>query len=225
VLISTSIVPVKELGNFVLAGISALVFALSAVSIILNVLKVQGKGYFRSNSIFQLIVGLFLLLGLFPPFGIIMIIFNVAVLVTLRERKAPDERMKHPPMPITRKYRALVGAGMLVIFMSTLTSWLNTMSFPLIGVYLHAVDLSLASNLVSNNMAMIFGFLALIVAPFSLISGLLGMFKRVFAWASGILAIIVGTGWIVSMMTIVEPGAYVFIFGGLLVLSAPIVAK
>ena len=69
VLISTSIVPVKEFGNFVLAGISALVFALSAVSIILNVLKVQGKGYFRSNSIFQLIVGLFLLLGLFPLSG------------------------------------------------------------------------------------------------------------------------------------------------------------
>jgi len=154
-----------------------------------------------------------------------MIIFNVAVLVPLRERKAPDERMKHPPMPITRKYRALVGAGMLVIFMSTLTSWLNTLSFPFIGVYLHAVDLSLVSNLVSNNMAMIFGFLILIVTPFLLISGLLGMFKRVFAWASGILAIIVWTGWIVSMMTIVGPGAYVFICGGMLVLSAPIVAK
>jgi hypothetical protein len=49
VLISTSTGPGKELGNFVLAGISALVFTLSAVSIILNVLKVQRKNIFAAT--------------------------------------------------------------------------------------------------------------------------------------------------------------------------------
>lgn len=225
ILISTDIGPGKELANFVLAGISATIFVLTVVNIILNALKVKRKGYFRGNSIFQLIVGLFLSLGLFLPLGIILVGFNLAVLATLREKKTLEERMKHPPKPITRKYRVLVGAGVLVMFVSISVSWLATISFPLIGVYLHTVDLSSAANLVSNTTATMFGLLALVVSPISLVIGLLGLFRRVFAFVCGILAVIVGIGWIVSMMTMAGPGAYVFTLGGALVLVAPIVAK
>ena len=171
ILISTDIGPGKELANFVLAGISATIFVLTVVNIILNALKVKRKGYFRGNSIFQLLVGLFLSLGLFPPLGIILVGFNLAVLATLREKKTLEERMKHPPKPITRKYRALVGAGVLVMFVGISVSWLATISFPLIGVYLHTVDLSSVANLVSNTTATIFGLLALVVSPISLVIG------------------------------------------------------
>lgn len=225
VLISTSIGPGKELGNLVLAGISAVIFALTVLNIILNAFKVKGKGYFRVNSILQLIVGLFFSLGLYPPLGIILVGFNLAVLISLREKKTLEERMKHPPKPITRKYRALVGAGVLTMFAAISVSWLNTTSFPLIGVYLRTVDLSSAANLVSNSVAMIFGFSALVLAPISLVTGLLGLFKRRFALLSGILAVVVGTGWIVSMMTMAGAGAYIFVFGGALVLAAFIAVK
>jgi hypothetical protein len=85
--------------------------------------------------------------------------------------------------------------------------------------------LSEASNLVSNPIGMIFGFLALVGVPISLILGLLGLIKRVFAKASGILAVVVGIGWIISMTTMIGPGAIVFAIGGALVLAALIAAK
>jgi len=224
VLISTDIGPGKEAANLLLAGISAAILVLTVLNIILNALKVKRKGYFLGNSIFQLLVGLFLL-GLFPPLGVILVVFNLAVLATLREKKTLEERMKHPPRPVTRKYRALVGAGVLVMFVGISISWLATTSFPLIGVYLRTVDLSSVANLVSSTMATIFGFLALVTSPISLIMGLIGLFKRRFALVSGILAVIVGTGWIISVITMVGSGAYVFVLGGALVLSAPIAAK
>ena len=225
VFISTSIGPGKELSNLFFAGICTVILILTIINVILNAIKVKGKGYFRANAIFQLILGLFLSLGLFPPLGIILVISNLAVLVTLHEKKTPEEQMKHPPIPITRKYRAVVGAGVLVMFVATLLSWFNNISFPLIGVYLRTVDLSEASNLVSNPVGMAFGFLALIGAPISLILGLLGLIRRIFAKASGILAVIMGIGWIVSVTTMIGPGAIVFTIGGAIVLAAPIVAK
>ncbi|HEX9862659.1 MAG TPA: hypothetical protein VGB11_05175 [Candidatus Bathyarchaeia archaeon] len=225
VFISTSIGPGKELSNLFFAGISATILALTVVNIILNAFKVQRSGYFRGNSVFQLILGLFLSLGLYPPLGIILVILNVAVLFTLYEKKTLEERMKHPAKPITSKYRVFVGAGVLVMFVAILFSWFNNISFPLIGVYLRTVDLSEASNLVSNPIGMIFGFLALVGVPISLILGLLGLIKRVFAKASGILAVVVGIGWIISMTTMIGPGAIVFAIGGALVLAALIAAK
>lgn len=225
VFISTSIGPGKELSNFFFAGICAVILILTVINVILNAFKVQRKGYFRGNSIFQLLLGIFLSIGLFPPLGMVLVIFSVAVLVTLYERKTPEERMKNPPKPITRKYRALTGAGVFVMFVATLFSWFNNISFPIIGVYLRTVDLSEAASLVSNPITMMFGFLALVIAPISLIIGLLGLLRRVFAWVSGILAVFAGTGWVVSMTTMAGLGAYIFILGGAIVLVAPIVAK
>lgn len=223
-LISTSIGPGKEAVNYIFAGICGLILALTIINIILNALRVQGKGYFRGNSIFQLFIGIFLL-GLFPPLGIVLIILSVAVLATLYEKKTPEELLKHPPKPITRKYRAIVGVGVLVTFVGILFSWLNSINFPLIGVYLGTADLAQAAGLVSSPLATIFGLLALVAAPCSLILGLLGLFKRTFAWAGGILAVVAGIGWIVSMTTLTGIGAFVFTIGGAIILTAPIITK
>jgi len=225
VLISTSIGPEKEFTNLFFAGICAVILTLTALNIISNVFKVQKKGYFRSNAIFQLLLGIFLSLGLFPPLGIVLVIFNVAVLVTLWGKKTPEERMKHPPKPITRKYRAFIGAGVLIIFSAILLSWFNNINFPLIKVYLGSANLTEAANQISGPIAMMFGFLALVGAPISLILGLLGLFKRIFAWASGVLAVVAGIGWIISMTTTVGMGAFVFTLGGVLMLAAPIATR
>jgi hypothetical protein len=225
VLVSTDIGPGKELSNLLLAGISATIFILTVVNIILNALKVKRKGYFLGNSIVQLLIGFFPLLGLFPPLGIILIVFNLAVLFTLREKKTVEKGMKFPPRPITRKFRSLVGAGLLVMFAGISVSWLATTNFPLIGFYLRTADLSSVAKLVSNTFAQIFGFLALVISPISLVAGLIGLFKRRFAFVSGILAITVGTGWIVSTATLAGIGPYVFICGGAIVLAASIGAK
>jgi len=225
VLISTDIGPGKEASNILLAGISVVILVLTCVNIILNAFKVNRKGYFLGNSIFQLIIGIFPLLGLFPPLGIILVLLNLIVLATLREKKPLEERKKHLPRPIKRKYRALVGAGVLIMFLGISVSWLTTTNFPLIGVYLRTVNLSVVANLVSNSIATIFGFLALVTSPISIITGLLGLFKRRFALFSGILTVIVGTGWIASLITIAGPGAYIFVFGGALVLAARIADK
>ena len=225
VLISTSIGPGKEFANLIFAGICAVILTLIALNIISNVLKVQRKGYFRYNAIFQLLLGIFLSLGLFPPLGIVLVIFNAAVLVTLWEKKTAEERRGHPPKPITRKYRAFIGVGALIMFSAILLSWFNTINFPLIGVYFGSTSLTEASNQISGPIAMMFGFLALVGAPISLIFGLLGLFKRMFAWTSGILAVVIGIGWVISMTTTVGLGAFVFTLGGVLMLATPIVTR
>lgn len=214
-----------EIASYILGGFLAFIFALSIINVILNARKVKRTGYFRSNTILQLIIGLFLTIGLYPPIGIILVVLNAVVLATLWERKSPEERARHPPKPITKKYRAFVAVGVLLMFVATLFSWLSIVNFPLISVYLGSANLTQVSNLVTNPVAMAFDFLGLVGSPISIILGLLGLLKRGFAWASGILAIIAGIGWIVSMTTMAGLGAYIFTVGGALVLAAPIVTK
>ncbi|MBS7632191.1 hypothetical protein KEJ15_01005 [Candidatus Bathyarchaeota archaeon] len=225
VFISTSTGPGKESANLIFAGICGVVLTFTIIDIILNALRVQGKGYFRGNAIFQLLLGIFLTIGLYPPLGIVLVAFNAAVLVALYEKKTPEELLKHPPKPITRRYRVFVGAGVLIMFVGILFSWFNNINFPLIGVYLRTVDLTEAASLVSNPMVVLFGFLALVGAPISLILGLLSMFKRLFAWASGVLAVVTGIGWIVTMTTMAGLGAFVFTFAGVIVLAGSIIDR
>jgi hypothetical protein len=111
------------------------------------------------------------------------------------------------------------------MFVGILLSWFSTINFPLIGVYLGMVDLMEAAGLVSNSLAMMFGLLAIVGTPISLTLGVLGLLKRTFAWASGILALVTGIGWIMSMTAMTGLGTIVFTFGGAIVLAAPIVTK
>jgi MFS family permease len=225
VLISTDIGPEKEMANYFLAGICGVILVLTVVNICLNAFKVNRKGYFYGNSIFQLVLS-FLLLGLFPPLGIILLMFNFAVIASLTEKKTLEEQMKHPPKPVTTKHRILVGAGVLVMLLSIFLSWLSNTNFPLIRVYFGAVNLSVVSSTVSASaVTVIFGLLALVGSPFSIIIGSLGLLRRRFAWISGILALVIGIGWIIALTTVAGPGSFVFLFGGVLVLSARFISK
>ena len=225
VLISTDIGPEKEMSNYLLAGICGVILALTVVNICLNAFKVKRKGYFYGNSIFQLLVG-FLLLGLLPPLGIILLLFNFAVIASLIEKKTLEEQMKHPPKPITKKHRIVVGAGVLVMLSGIFLSWLSNTNFPIIGVYFGTVNLSVVSNTVSASaVTVIFGLLALVGSPISIIIGALGLLRRRFAWISGILALVIGVGWIITLTTMTGIGPLVFLVGGVLVLSARFIAK
>jgi hypothetical protein len=220
VLISTDIGPGKEMANYLLAGICGVLLALTVVNISLNAFKAKRKGYFYGNAIFQLIVGFFFL-ALFAPLGVVLLLFNLAVVASLWEKKTPEELLKHPPKPVTARHRVLIGAGVLVMLSSFFFSWLSTVEFPLIGFYLGTVDLLSASNMVSSSTAItIFGLLTIVGAPISLIIGALGVVRRRFAWISGTFALIVGIGWILTVTTKVGPGPFIFVIGAIVVLSA-----
>lgn len=86
VLISTDIGPGREAANYLLAGVSAIILVLTIANVIaLNVLKVKGKGYFYVNSFLQLFLSIPMLM--LPPLGVGLIIINLAILITLREKK------------------------------------------------------------------------------------------------------------------------------------------
>jgi MFS family permease len=225
VLISTDIGPDKEMSNYFLAGICGVILALTVINIILNAFKVKRKGFFYGNSIFQLVLS-FLLLGLFPPLGIILLLFNLAVIASLYEKKSLEEQMRHPPKPITSKHRILVGVGVLVMLLSIFLSWLSNINFPLIGFYFGKVNLSVVSDTVSASaVTVIFGLLALVGSPITIIIGALGLLRRRFAWISGTLALVIGVGWIIALTTLTGIGPVVFVVGGLLILSARFIAK
>jgi hypothetical protein len=61
VLISTDIGPDKEMSNYFLAGICGVILALTVINIVLNAFKINRKGYFYGNSIFQLILSFLLI--------------------------------------------------------------------------------------------------------------------------------------------------------------------
>ena len=105
------------------------------------------KGFFRVNTIFQLLIAFFLL-ALFAPAGIILLCFNSVAMASFWEKKTPEELLKHHSKLITRKNRLIVGVGVLVMLASTCVSWLSNISFPLIYFYFGAVDLMAVSNAV-----------------------------------------------------------------------------
>ena len=220
VLISTDVGPGKEAANYLLAVICGVLLALTIVNISLNAFKVKGKGYFYGNAIFQLILGLFFL-GLFAPLGVILLLFNLAVVGSLWEKKTPQELLKNPPKPVTTSHRVLIGAGLLVMFSSFFFSWLSNMEFSLIGFYFGTIDLSLVSNQISSSTIItLFGFLTIVGSPISLIIGVFGLLRRRFAWFSGIFALIIGIGWILGLTAKAGLGPFIFVFGAIIVLSA-----
>jgi uncharacterized membrane protein YobD (UPF0266 family) len=225
VLISTDIGPGKEASNYLLAVICGVLLALTIVNISLNVFIVKRKGYFYGNAILQLIFGLFLL-GLFAPLGVILLLFNFAVIASLWEKKTPQEQLKNPSKPVTTKHRILIGVGVLVMFSSFFFSWLTSMDFSLIRFYIGSINLSTVSNQVSSStVTILFGFLTIVGSPISLIIGVLGLLRRRFAWISGIFALIIGIGWILALTTKAGVGPFVFVLGAIIVLSALFIPK
>lgn len=225
VLISTDIGPDKEMANYILAGICAVILVLTIINLVLNAFRVKRKGFFYGNAIFQLLIS-FLLLGLIMPLGAILLGFNIAVIVSLVEGKTPEELLKHPPKPITKKYRITVGIGVLVMFASIFISWLVSINAPLFGFYIGLVDLFAVSNIVGDSLVMmVIGLLTLIGTPILLITGVLGLLKRVCACISAILAFVIAIGWIVTLTAVVGTGPFILLLGAIIVLVAHLIDK
>ena len=210
---------VTEPAHLVLFSIAAVLFALTVVNLILNVFKVKRKGYFYTNSIFQLIIGL-LLLGLVQIAGILLVSFNIAILVSLREKRSLEEQLKHPPVPITRNYRIAGGAGLPIILLSMFLPSLTTSdaSASIISIYAGILSRSNLPGLSIAPVAVIFALLGLILPPVSLICGALGLIKRLFSLMSGIFAILAGVSLMIVLTASTGPGAFGFILGGVMVL-------
>ena len=77
---------VDEPAHYVLFGIAGALALLSVINIILLLAKVKRKGYFYFNAIFQLPVT-FILAGLLPPLGLPILVLNIAILATMRDKK------------------------------------------------------------------------------------------------------------------------------------------
>jgi len=77
---------VVEPAHYVLFGLAAILFSLTAINIILLLRKIERKGYFYFNTIVQLPIS-FILAGLLGLIGIVFLIINLGILLTLRGRE------------------------------------------------------------------------------------------------------------------------------------------
>jgi len=78
---------VEEPAHYVLFGIAALLLTLTLINMILLIRRTEGRGYFYFNAILQLIPS-FILAGLpaVSPVGLVLLLLNIAILITLRRR-------------------------------------------------------------------------------------------------------------------------------------------
>lgn len=79
---------INEPAIYVLFLIGIVIGILSIVNVMLLLMNVRNRAYFYFNSIMQLIIALILMLaGATAPLGIILIIVNTTILITLRRKK------------------------------------------------------------------------------------------------------------------------------------------
>ena len=234
VLVSTSIGPGKELANLVLASIAGVIIALTAINMILNVLRVKRKGYYYACSYVELATGIFFLIGLFPPYGVPLVALNVAVLITLHEKKQPVPGVGPPP-PLTRNYHILEGLAAFAILAGFLLPSISSSSFSLLSAYLSIFGLGSSAALPAISVgpaAVLFVILTLFLSPVALMTCVLGYFRRRFALLTGILAIVSSAGWIIAL-DILSPeahvsaglAAYTTLVGGAVALTAYLMVR
>jgi hypothetical protein len=232
ILVSTSIGPGKETASLLLAAVAGVLASLSAVDLVLNVARVKGKGYFYACSYVQLAVGI-VMLGLFLPYGVALIVLNLAVLVSLHEKKMPVPG-EGPPPPLTRSYRLSESLASVALLAGLLLPLISSSS-SLLGVYLGIMHLSPTTTLPTVSLgpaALLFAVLTLLLTPISLVTSLLGIFRRRFALLTGLLAVAGSAGWIVSL-DVLSPeahlsaglGAYAILAGGAVALAAYLMAR
>lgn len=79
---------VEEPAHYILFALAGLIMLLSLINILLILVKVKSRGYFYFNSIIQMVFAL-LFIGLGPtmPVGLILIVLNIIILITLRRKK------------------------------------------------------------------------------------------------------------------------------------------
>jgi len=206
---------VSEPVFLVIFGVATILLVLSLVDVLLTVLKAERRGFFRANSVFQLILGLFFL-GLEPVLGILLLALSILVLVSLGEKKSLEEQPRNPPVPITRNYRIDVAVGLLAMLASMLIPAVSTSdnSASVFGIY---VAIARHSGLPGVSLAyelVIFAILGILLPPVSLISGGLALLKRRFSAVAGTLSIVAGASLVIALTSSAGPGAYGFILAG-----------
>lgn len=147
-------------------------------------------------------------------------ILNALVLVGLREKKTAEELAKHPPVPITRRYRIVVGVGTLAMLGSLFLPWVSDSdaSLSLVGVYWALLTRSGLSGFAISQAAVVFALLGVVGAPICIICGALGLVRRRFALVGGVLAVVAGAGLAAALASQSKSGAYGFAAGGVLLL-------
>ena len=81
-----------EPAHYVLFGIAVILFTLTLINIILILRRSEGKGYFYFNAILQLVLSVVLAgLPALGPTGLIYLLLNLGVLITLRGERISQE--------------------------------------------------------------------------------------------------------------------------------------
>ena len=204
----------------VVDSLGGLLLLLSVVDLILVAKNVKRKGFFYANSVIQLpVIGLFA--GLFlGAFGLLFVALNIAILATLAEKKTAEELAKHPPVPITRNYRVVVGVGLLVILVSMFLPFITsgTESPSLMAGYSGIIARTGLPAITLNPLQVVGALLALFLTPAALVSGVVGVFRRRLSLVSGVCALVAGVGAVVGLGAIAGLGTHGIAVGGVVVL-------
>lgn len=200
--------------------LAAILFSLTVTNIVLVFKKVKRRGFFYANSIAQLPI-LLIFAGLLGVPGMGLVLLDLAVLATLGEKKSLEEQLRHPPVPITRKYRLVLGLGLLTMVVSMFVPWLSTADFstPLFSIYVGIATHSNLPGLSISQVLVIFALMTLLFSPAALICGALGFVRRRFSLLSGMLAILAAVSMMIVLGASTGPGTYGFLLGGAVVLA------
>lgn len=211
----------EEMAATLLQGLGAVFIALSIVDVILVAAKRRARGFFVGNAVYQIIAS-FLIAGLFPPAGVPMLALNVVALVSLREKKTAEELALHPPLPRTRNYKLLVGAGVAVLVVSALLPWISTAdaTYSLVMVYSGIVGRSGLPGLAISPIGVVFAMFTLFLSPLSPLLGALSIRWRRCSLTGGVFGVLGGAGLVVAAQPVASVGAYAFAAGGVVLVAA-----
>ncbi len=204
----------------VTVSVSALLIALCLVDVVLVAMK-RGRGVMVGISAVELIPGL-LWLGLFFPVGLVIMVPNVLALVSLREKKTPEELALHPPVPRTRNYRLVLGAGVVVMLGSLFLPWVSTAdtTLSLFGLYSGIATHSDLPSISISPTSVVFALVAIAGSPLAIVFGALGIRFRKLSLVAGVLGVAAGAGLLVATGGSTGVGEYAMCVGGVLALAA-----
>jgi len=85
----------EESVYYVIFGLAAVFFSISAVNVILIMMGVKRKVYFYANTIAQVAVS-FILVGLLGVFGVVVLLLDTGILLTLGEKREKKPKPEEP---------------------------------------------------------------------------------------------------------------------------------
>lgn len=211
----------EEMAALVLQALGVVFIVLSVVDVVLIVARRRARGFLVGNAVYQIIASL-LLAGIFPPAGLPMFALNVVALVSLREKRTPEELALHPPLPRTRNYKLMAGVGTLVMAVSLLLPWVSTTDsmVSLLGLYGGIAGRTDLPGVTVSPFGVVFAMLTLFLSPLAPIFGALALRWRRLAVVAGVFGLLGGVGIVVAAASVTSVGAYVFAAGGVMLMAA-----